>query len=70
MQTRKWTDTAGAERYTTEVVLQGFGATLTMLDSKNSADTSSSSNFSEESSSNNFKQPSFAENELEDEIPF
>lgn len=32
LQTRKWTDQQGAERYSTEVVLQGFNGTLTMLD--------------------------------------
>ena len=32
LQTRKWTDQAGVEKYSTEVVLQGFGSTLTMLD--------------------------------------
>jgi single-strand DNA-binding protein len=32
LQTRKWTDQSGAEKYSTEVVLQGFGGTLTMLD--------------------------------------
>ncbi|WP_024516948.1 single-stranded DNA-binding protein [Bradyrhizobium sp. Tv2a-2] len=32
LQTRKWTDQSGAEKYTTEVVLQGFNSTLTMLD--------------------------------------
>jgi single-strand DNA-binding protein len=32
LQTRKWTDQAGVEKYSTEVVLQGFGGTLTMLD--------------------------------------
>src|ERR1044071_8019826 len=32
LQTRKWTDQQGIERYSTEVVLQGFNATLTMLD--------------------------------------
>ncbi|MDQ8728846.1 single-stranded DNA-binding protein [Bradyrhizobium sp. LHD-71] len=32
LQTRKWTDQQGAEKYTTEVVLQGFNAVLTMLD--------------------------------------
>jgi single-strand DNA-binding protein len=32
LQTRKWTDQSGAEKYSTEIVLQGFGATLTMLD--------------------------------------
>lgn len=33
LQTRKWTDQSGAEKYTTEVVLQNFGGELTMLDS-------------------------------------
>lgn len=33
LQTRKWMDQAGAEKYSTEVVLQGFGGALTMLDS-------------------------------------
>ncbi len=32
LQTRKWTDSAGQEKYSTEVVLQGFGGELTMLD--------------------------------------
>lgn len=32
LQTRKWQDQQGQERYSTEVVLQGFGGTLTMLD--------------------------------------
>jgi single-strand DNA-binding protein len=32
LQTRKWTDKDGAEKYSTEVVLQGFGGVLTMLD--------------------------------------
>jgi len=34
LQTRKWQDQQGQERYTTEVVLQGFGGELTMLDGK------------------------------------
>ena len=34
LQTRKWTDQSGQEKYTTEVVLQGFGGELTMLDGK------------------------------------
>jgi len=32
LQTRKWTDQQGQERYTTEVVLQGFNAQLVLLD--------------------------------------
>jgi len=34
LQTRKWTDQSGAERYSTEIVLQGFNSTLTMLDGR------------------------------------
>ncbi|MBL0337902.1 MAG: single-stranded DNA-binding protein [Rhodospirillaceae bacterium] len=34
LQTRKWTDQSGQERYTTEVVLQRFRGDLTLLDSK------------------------------------
>jgi single-strand DNA-binding protein len=32
LQTRKWTDQSGVEKYSTEVVLNGFGGVLTMLD--------------------------------------
>ena len=34
LQTRKWTDKDGAEKYSTEIVLQGFNSTLTMLDGR------------------------------------
>ncbi|PZA11990.1 single-stranded DNA-binding protein [Rhodopseudomonas palustris] len=34
LQTRKWTDQSGAERYSTEVVLQNFNSNLTMLDGR------------------------------------
>ena len=34
LQTRKWQDQSGADRYSTEVVLQGFNSTLTMLDAR------------------------------------
>lgn len=34
IQTRKWEDQSGQERYTTEIVLQGFNSTLTMLDGR------------------------------------
>lgn len=35
LQTRKWQDQSDQDRYSTEVVLQGFGSTLTMLDGRN-----------------------------------
>jgi single-strand DNA-binding protein len=34
LQTRKWTDQQGVEKYSTEVVLQNFNSTLTMLDGR------------------------------------
>jgi len=34
LQTRKWTDNSGQERYTTEIVLQNFRGELTMLDGR------------------------------------
>lgn len=34
IQTRKWQDQSGQDKYSTEIVLQGFNSTLTMLDSK------------------------------------
>ena len=34
LQTRKWQDQAGADKYSTEIVLQGFDGVLTMLNGK------------------------------------
>jgi single-strand DNA-binding protein len=34
LETRKWQDQSGADRYTTEVVLRSFGASLVLLDSR------------------------------------
>jgi single-strand DNA-binding protein len=47
LQTRKWTDQAGVDKYSTEVVLQGFNSNLTMLDGRSSA---GSGNFADDSS--------------------
>ena len=38
LQTRKWQDQSGNDRYSTEVVIQGFGGTLTMLDGRSGGD--------------------------------
>ncbi len=40
LQTRKWQDQNGQDRYSTDVVLQGFNGNLTMLDSKGGNDSS------------------------------
>ncbi|MEL6361949.1 MAG: single-stranded DNA-binding protein [Pseudomonadota bacterium] len=36
LQTRKWQDQSGQDRYSTEVVLQNYGGTMVMLDGRNS----------------------------------
>jgi single-strand DNA-binding protein len=65
LQTRKWVDNAGVERYTTEVVLQGYSSSLVMLDSAKS-DTGA---LGYAPSNGDFKQVAL-EDSLEDEIPF
>ncbi|MCP4934714.1 MAG: single-stranded DNA-binding protein [bacterium] len=42
LQTRKWQDQSGQDKYTTEVVLQNFGGTLVMLDTRQGAGMSDS----------------------------
>ncbi|MFC1659442.1 single-stranded DNA-binding protein [Pseudomonadota bacterium] len=77
LQTRKWTDNSGAERRTTEVVLQGFNCTMQMLDSRssgessfNTADNSSSDNYNENSPSSSSNEKNFTSEEIDDDIPF
>ncbi len=42
LQTRKWEDQGGQERYSTEVVLQGFNGTMTMLDGRSGSEAAGS----------------------------
>lgn len=42
LQTRKWQDQSGQDRYTTEIVLQGFNSALTILDGRKDSESSSS----------------------------
>jgi single-strand DNA-binding protein len=68
LQTRKWTDKDGQEKYSTEVVLQGFGSTLTMLDGKREGGSESSSYNQSAPASSGQRQP--AAELADDEIPF
>ena len=69
LTTRKWKDEkSGLDRYSTEVVLQGFNSSFKILSSKNSQITSSQENISEKSSLPNDAKTS--SNDLDDEIPF
>jgi single-strand DNA-binding protein len=64
LQTRKWTDQSGQEKYSTEVVLQGFGGTLVMLDQKRTDDGSGREQSSDGDSRSTSQPP------IDDEIPF
>ena len=69
LTTRKWKDEkSGLDRYSTEVVLQGFNSTFKILSSKNSQIASSQENISEKSSLPN--DETNLSNDLDDEIPF
>ncbi|MEG6509434.1 single-stranded DNA-binding protein [Methyloligella sp. 2.7D] len=73
LQTRKWQDQSGQDRYTTEVVLQGFNSSLTMLDGRQGgggmSDTPDSGGSFGQTSALGGGGGSF-DKELDDEIPF
>lgn len=48
IQTRKWVDAQGLDKFSTEIVLQGYAAELQILDSRNSNGQNTSSGFDEE----------------------
>ena len=70
LQTRKWQDQDGNDRYTTEVVLQGFNSTLTLLDTRNNVENQSKiiedSSISDETSNTQLSDSTDAD----DDIPF
>lgn len=79
LQTRKWQDNEGKDRYTTEVVLQGFNSSLTMLDGRGDggggygSDQSSGGNFGQSGSSGGGHGGGFggqSDGGIDDEIPF
>ena len=82
LETRKWQDQSGQDRYTTEVVLRPYNSTLTMLDSRgdsssqggyiggsNENNYSSDANDTSSNSGNDTSSPSAAQ-DFDDEIPF
>ena len=71
LQTRKWQDQSGQDRYTTEVVISGYSGTLQMLDRRDDMNSSAPAQQSQQAS-----QPAppaitpVAPDEFEDDIPF
>lgn len=84
IQTRKWTDQAGQERYSTEVVLQNFRGELVLLDSREGggsrggggdfadefAGGGSSGSGSGGGRAQSRPQPAAFDNDLDDDVPF
>ena len=74
LQTRKWEDANGQERYTTEVVLRNFSSNLVMLDSRGDASSAAGGDvFSSSPASSGWDSSSPAgggSTDLDDDIPF
>lgn len=75
LQTRKWQDKDGVDRYSTEVVLQGFHAQLVMLEKANGGGDRRETerqddDFAAGSSRAETGKTSFTRDDMDDEIPF
>tara|TARA_Y100001970_G_C13778486_1_gene624160 strand:+ start:219 stop:677 length:459 start_codon:yes stop_codon:yes gene_type:complete len=69
LTTRKWRDEkSGQDRYSTEIVLQGYNSSLTMLDGKNKSNNNNQ--ISENKSNLPNDDISQGSSDLDDEIPF
>ena len=69
LETRKWQDQNGQDRYTTEVVLRNYGGTLTMLDGRNGAGGGAQGGYDAPApAGGDYAAP--APSDLDDEIPF
>ena len=77
LQTRKW-EKDGVDQYSTEVVLQGFGSQLTMLDGRGEGEGASGGGFSSPRSAESrpsegrrpASAPAFQSGGMDDDIPF
>ncbi|MGE3990349.1 single-stranded DNA-binding protein [Pseudorhodoplanes sp.] len=76
IETRKWTDKDGVEKYTTEIVIRAFGGQIKMLGKKRDddrADAGGAGSSSESGASGGARKPAMAgggSRDMDDEIPF
>ena len=64
LQTRKWQDKDGKDKYVTEIILSAYNGSITLLDSKPSGD----SGYAENKANGYVPEPDFGN--IDDEIPF
>lgn len=69
LQTRKWTDQSGAEKYTTEIVLKGFDAKLVLVGDRSDS-AGSSAPAQQQSYSKPAASTSQSMSDFDDDIPF
>ena len=70
LQTRKWEDANGQEKYTTEVVLQNFSSNLIMLDGRGDAGAGADVFSGSSSASSGWDSAPGGAADLDDDIPF
>lgn len=70
LQTRKWTDQSGAEKYSTEIVLQKFKGELTIIDGGNSSSSNDDMGPSERAYRQEDAQDKRMAGAIDDEVPF
>lgn len=72
LQTRKWTDNNGVEKYTTEVVVPNYSGVLTMLDSKSQSESNQQNDQIESAAEESISpiEDNSTASKLDDDIPF
>lgn len=76
LQTRRWQDQSGADRYSTEIVLQGFNSALTLLDARQDSAPSEApaqapqGRYSADKTKRQVSAPAFESGAMGDDIPF
>jgi single-strand DNA-binding protein len=78
IQTRRWTDNQGVEKYATEIILQGYTAELQILDPRTNSSNSGSTGYDDSYYSNvtggteteTETEGAFVEKVIDDNIPF
>ena len=78
LETRKWQDQSGNDRYSTDVVLRNFNSAMVLLDSREGGGGGSRSSFNDDFASGgggasrpqSRPQPATFDNDLDDDVPF
>ena len=70
IQTTKYTDNSGQEKYSTQIVLQGYNSTLTMLGAGSSSSSKIEDNSINQDNSSLPSDNNISSNDLDDEVPF